>query len=896
MPKFFISNENKIKVNELLKALSTHEIFLFSMPPYIQTDHLTLLLDIQKAVEEAGSPELEASTTEDHEEAKHFSEKKLRKLDELISLLIANENTAKVVFENQQMLIDDALKRLRSMLYKNDIFTFITLDSPKEYLIYATIKGQLIFRFTKAHRKEILEKLGMLKQSHSDLKEIYPDDDECFYIPYFRMRYSERGIHFGSAQSCNDFFNTLLGFTPEPQTVLDKAINRTGYAKGFIYRYKDSPECLYFDPNAKIFLNHRYYLRVLHGEIKIEKRVQLDDFFKCECCNKGYKKEYILHRHQEKVHAFEIPIKKSEDVVNGSNIFIEGYSGRENTVITVFNKFDLIFKKHLDRSNNSTIDLCQLGNKTVAVKTYHERTLERILNEVKTMAIASRDESDYIVRLMGIVVAPGCSLVMEYVPYGNLNKLLFEKQELTWAKCYQIALGTTKGLAHLHQLNILHRDIKSHNLLLGNSCIKLGDFGCALDLEDTKGHELYEFTEGWHPPEFEEEKKGIKVCSMLHEKYKVTLWRTPKVVVKGKRSTKASDIFSLGAVFFELLTALLPTYWASEQRSPLRIINWLKFASTLNIFKAAPKEFLDITLSCLDENPNLRPTAANLSEKLDRLWWIENEKPSSSIICFFSSPPEYMSPEYVDELLRLVAEGDQDQAETVIKKNKNLLLYKGTVKDLSGQEFKEITAFQYALWAMDWHMWAMIQKYLPPDQTRKQFEQLGRQHGCRFNLKGLLDALENYVEHVKNYGYDQKASDLWKRVGDEQKLLPVHVVNEYCRPDRGFFPCPDEWESKLPRTQKVPSLWDVRKPKVPVPKSFYEGLEFNYGYFRSNYSEPRNGWIVPANLAAQDLNALKSLWEHRDRQFGKYIYIMQKSDKFEVYNDSITFTDDSWQP
>ena len=65
------------------------------------------------------------------------------------------------------------------------------------------------------------------------------------------------------------------------------------------------------------------------------------------------------------------------------------------------------------------------------------------------------------------------------------------------------------------------------------------------------------------------------------------------------------------------------------------------------------------------------------------------------------------------QLLQFVAEGEQDQAEALIQQDQNRLLHVGTVMDLSGREFKGITAFQYALWAMDWHMWTMIKKYLP---------------------------------------------------------------------------------------------------------------------------------------------------------------------------------------
>ena len=103
------------------------------------------------------------------------------------------------------------------------------------------------------------------------------------------------------------------------------------------------------------------------------------------------------------------------------------------------------------------------------------------------------------------------------------------------------------------------------------------------------------------------------------------------------------------------------------------------------------------------------------------------------------------------QLLRYVAEGEQDEAEKLIEGNKNLLLHAGTVTDLSGREFKGITAFQYALWAMDWHMWTMIQKYLPEEAQREQFEVLetkGTAHGKHFSLQPLTGALQTYVDNV----------------------------------------------------------------------------------------------------------------------------------------------------
>ena len=107
-----------------------------------------------------------------------------------------------------------------------------------------------------------------------------------------------------------------------------------------------------------------------------------------------------------------------------------------------------------------------------------------------------------------------------------------------------------------------------------------------------------------------------------------------------------------------------------------------------------------------------------------------------------------------------MAEGEQDKAEALIQKDKNLLLHTGTIKDLSGREFKQMTAFQYALWAMDWHMWTMIQKYLPQEAQAQQLQELetkGTAHGKHFSLQGLTGALQTYVDKFEKLGTRSKA-------------------------------------------------------------------------------------------------------------------------------------------
>jgi hypothetical protein len=244
-----------------------------------------------------------------------------------------------------------------------------------------------------------------------------------------------------------------------------------------------------------------------------------------------------------------------------------------------------------------------------------------------------------------------------------------------------------------------------------------------------------------------------------------------------------------------------------------------------------------------------------------------------------SAPKPSLKPvdqKVLNQLLQYVAEGEQDQAEALIQTDKNLLLHSGVVKDLSGREFKSITAFQYALWAMDWHMWKMIQKYLPQETQAEQLRELETKgtlpHGKYFSLNGLIDALQKYVDNAERvWKYDQRAVDHWSKiVGGEQKLLPAHIVNEYCRGDRPFEPCPQEWESELPRTREIPEIWDSTQSKYIkgswfMPCSSKDALGVSYAFLRYNRCGEVYG-AVWVRESEPDLKALQSLWETRTKQ------------------------------
>ncbi|MCI15571.1 putative leucine-rich repeat receptor-like protein kinase, partial [Trifolium medium] len=86
-------------------------------------------------------------------------------------------------------------------------------------------------------------------------------------------------------------------------------------------------------------------------------------------------------------------------------------------------------------------------------------------------------------------------LVYEYVPNGTLMDSLSGKSGIwmDWIRRLKVTLGAARGLTYLHELAdppIIHRDIKSSNILLDNHLVaKVADFGLSKLLTDSdRGH------------------------------------------------------------------------------------------------------------------------------------------------------------------------------------------------------------------------------------------------------------------------------------------------------------------------------------------------------------------------------------------------------------------------
>lgn len=231
--------------------------------------------------------------------------------------------------------------------------------------------------------------------------------------------------------------------------------------------------------------------------------------------------------------------------------------------------------------------------------------------------------------------------------------------------------------------------------------------------------------------------------------------------------------------------------------------------------------------------------------------------------------------EKVNLLIEYVAKGKEREAEELLRANRGLALHPGTVTDYSGRNFRNITAFQYALRALDSHMWRMILKYLPQDQAAlqlKDFESNGTDHGAHYDFDSFIRVFDVYRNK------ESEADDLFGpvetvcydighfvcRVGQAQRFVPVHVANQYCRPDRSFNPLPDfKNDTSLPRQLQIGpySHW------YPLGRGL---LGKYYAVYRANRpggADTNLPYLDRAYYCRMDLAALEALRDARVSQF-----------------------------
>lgn len=172
-------------------------------------------------------------------------------------------------------------------------------------------------------------------------------------------------------------------------------------------------------------------------------------------------------------------------------------------------------------------------------------------------------------------------IAMEYVDGTNLRMLLqsLPERRLSPQLAILIAIEVCKAFVACHELPIVHRDIKSANVLIGSGgFVKLADFGVA------------RFMRAYREPETA---PGGTLQYMAPEQ------------AKGGVADERSDLFSLGVVMYEMLAGCLPVHGVPDLEIAERLRSG-SYPKLLEVNPAVPQALADIVTCLMQPKPQRR--------------------------------------------------------------------------------------------------------------------------------------------------------------------------------------------------------------------------------------------------------------------------------------------------
>ncbi|XP_057800993.1 serine/threonine-protein kinase STY13-like isoform X2 [Salvia miltiorrhiza] len=183
-----------------------------------------------------------------------------------------------------------------------------------------------------------------------------------------------------------------------------------------------------------------------------------------------------------------------------------------------------------------------------------------------------------------------CCVVVEYVPGGTLKKFLIRnsKKKLAFKIVVQLALDLARGLSYLHSKKIVHRDVKTENMLLdANRTLKIADFGVArVEAQNPRDMTGNTGTLGYMAPE----------------------------VLDGKPYNRKCDVYSFGICLWEIYCSNMPYPNLSFAEVSAAVVQQ---NLRPEIPRCCPTPFANIMRRCWDAKPENRPEMEEVVRMLE---------------------------------------------------------------------------------------------------------------------------------------------------------------------------------------------------------------------------------------------------------------------------------------
>ncbi|KAF8028859.1 hypothetical protein BT93_E1509 [Corymbia citriodora subsp. variegata] len=245
-----------------------------------------------------------------------------------------------------------------------------------------------------------------------------------------------------------------------------------------------------------------------------------------------------------------------------------------------------------------------------------------------------------LLTMLGFCRTSKCKELLLVSPFRSNGSVSFRLRHrpknqfpLDWPTRMKIATGAARGLSHLHDLNILHRDIKAANILLDEEFEPhIGDFGLAKFIDRSHGGYSVDCIKG-APVLLRKESKAGSDSGILHVTTAVrgTIGHiAPEYLSTGKCSVK-TDVFAFGTMLLELVTGERALDLARRaDDNHLTLLDWVEglllerrwgIQVDPDLQGACNEEEIEkviqLALLCTQSDPRGRPSAAQVVRILE---------------------------------------------------------------------------------------------------------------------------------------------------------------------------------------------------------------------------------------------------------------------------------------
>ena len=239
-------------------------------------------------------------------------------------------------------------------------------------------------------------------------------------------------------------------------------------------------------------------------------------------------------------------------------------------------------KKVIGKGGSSTVYLAEdESGEEVALKEFNSKIkkIDRksVYREISTLASIYHP---FLIKFIGVSLSDPFTIVTNYVPNGSLFRIIHSKKLsriLDGTRKTIIALGIAHAMAYLHNQSIIHRDLKSTNILIDEDYYPvICDFGIA-----RFAHTDEPLTECIGPLQ----------------------WMAPEVL-EGSDYSFPADVFSFGTILYEMSTGLVP--WGNVETT--KIEKSLMNGKRPQIPPNVPQSIQAMIRKCWNDEPFSRPT------------------------------------------------------------------------------------------------------------------------------------------------------------------------------------------------------------------------------------------------------------------------------------------------